>query len=362
MIEEISISNFKRFRHVTLPLGRITVLAGVNGGGKSTIVQALNVVHQSALSNEDFVPLTGCPGIDLGRASDVLSAGASSDIITIGLRAGDRHNEWQFTGARASDAARLDVDVRPLDPVPPIGARGAEYTYLAAERIGPRTSHPTSPLVEHGTAVVGEDGRFVAHILASGDRMRIDEARRHPEAATALLRHQVEAWMSEFVGPMQIEAQIVPRTGFATLHVHAGGFEDEWMLLTNTGFGISYILPIVVAALSVPGDALLIIDSPEAHLHPAAQSALGRFLAVVAASGVQVIVETHSDHVLNGIRRAIATGDSLEHSAAIVYYFGREPTPVRLSIDSRGAMSDWPDGFFDQIETDLREINRRRRG
>ncbi|MGW0178962.1 DUF3696 domain-containing protein [Nocardia sp. NPDC003345] len=362
MIDELSISNFKRFQHIDLTLGRLTILTGVNGGGKSTVVQALNLVHQCELANDDFVPLSGRPGLDLGQASDVLSAGAASDSITIRLGSNDQRYEWRFSGARDSDSSRLDVEERPAFPIPPIGSRGAEFTYLAAERLGPRTSHPTSALVERGSAVVGEDGRFVAHILASDDRAKVEEPRRHPDSATVLLRHQAEAWMSGIVGPMQIEARTVPRTGLATLYVHAGGFEDEWMLLTNTGFGISYILPIVVAGLSVPEGALLIVDSPEAHLHPAAQSALGGFLATVAAGGVQVLIETHSDHVLNGIRRTVAAGESLDHDAAVVYYFGHEPEPIRLTIGQRGAMSDWPEGFFDQIENDLRDINRRRRG
>lgn len=360
MIDGLTITNFKRFLNLELSFRDLTVLTGVNGGGKSTVVQALNLIHQSESTRDDYVPLTGCPGLDLGQATDVLAAGASSEFIRMRLTSTGVQNEWYFTGTDNSDAARLKIASRPKHPIPPIGSRGAAFTYLSAERLGPRTSHPTSPLMEDGAAV-GEDGRFVAHALALSDRTEVSEARRRDNAATALLRHQVEAWMSLIVGPIQIEARVVPRTGLATLYVHAGGFEDEWMLLTNTGFGISYVLPIVVAGLSVPKDAILIVDSPEAHLHPAAQSVLGQFLTTMAASGVQVIIETHSDHILNGIRRTIAGEGSLSHDAAVVYYFGHHPKPFQLTIGPHGGMSEWPEGFFDQIEEDLRFINRRRR-
>jgi predicted ATPase len=135
---------------------------------------------------------------------------------------------------------------------------------------------------------------------------------------------------------------------------------SEWMLPTNTGFGVSYCLPVIVAGLIAPSDGLLIVDSPEAHLHPAAQSAIGGFLATVAASGVQVIVETHSDHVLNGIRRATSAEGILHHSLIRVLFFDASPEPRQLTISEYGAVSDWPVGFFDQLEADLGEITRSR--
>jgi predicted ATPase len=105
---------------------------------------------------------------------------------------------------------------------------------------------------------------------------------------------------------------------------------------------------------------LLIVDSPEAHLHPAAQSALGGFLAAVAASGVQVIVETHSDHLLNGIRKAVAVRRTIDPALVKIAFFGQDPEPARLSISERGSVSDWPAGFFDQLEADLGELTRLR--
>ena len=74
---------------------------------------------------------------------------------------------------------------------------------------------------------------------------------------------------------------------------------------TSVGFGITQVLPILVAALSAGKNELWLIENPEVHLHPAGQAQMGQFLAEVAAAGVQVIVETHSDHVFNGIRRAV---------------------------------------------------------
>ena len=75
--------------------------------------------------------------------------------------------------------------------------------------------------------------------------------------------------------------------------------EGEFYEPTATGFGISYVIPIVVQALvaSTMNNSVLIIENPEAHLHPYSQSQLGKFLTLVALNGVQIIVETHSEHI-----------------------------------------------------------------
>jgi predicted ATPase len=162
--------------------------------------------------------------------------------------------------------------------------------------------------------------------------------------------------MSDLVGPVQFEASLVPRTDLATLHVRSSTTED-WFLPTNVGFGISYALPIVIAGLATKAGTQLIVDSPEAHLHPAAQSALGAFLARVAACGVQVLVETHSDHILNGIRRAVV-GQLIQHSDVVIHFLTGTQPPAEIGIDERGRLDEWPAGFFDQLEIDLRMITK----
>jgi predicted ATPase len=130
------------------------------------------------------------------------------------------------------------------------------------------------------------------------------------------------------------------------------------------GFGVSYALPVVVAALRAPQGGLLIVENPEAHLHPAGQSAMGELLALAAGDGVQVLLETHSDHVINGIRRAVVEQTvRLPTKDVAIHFVLDEPAeePVTtISLDQTGTLSAWPPGFFDQIERDLAQIARRR--
>lgn len=362
MISALRLSAFKRFLELRLELGQLTVLSGLNGSGKSTVVQALLLAHQASLGDGTTVPLVAWPGLDLGQASDVLNVDATgSEIGIIVEEAGDQF-AWSFdTGPPGEDSVPyLRVLTRPSSPPPPLGMDGSRFTFLSAERLGPRTSYPTAPS-RPDDAVVGEDGRFVAHALAVGLRREVAEGRRHPEAGNVTtLGAQAEAWLSQLVGPTQLDASLVPRTSIATLRIRTPDRMGEWMLPTNTGFGVSYSLPVIVAGLLAPPGGLLIVDSPEAHLHPAAQSALGGFLAAIAASAVQVVVETHSDHILNGIRKAVAVGGRIDPGLVKIAFFGQDAEPARLSISQRGTVSHWPTGFFDQVEADLGELTRLR--
>ena len=129
----------------------------------------------------------------------------------------------------------------------------------------------------------------------------------------------------------------------------------------HCGFGITQILPIIVAVLAAHsrddrGKPLLLIENPEVHLHPAGQALIGEFLAEAAHAGVQLIVETHSDHVLNGIRRAVKSGCASADEVAIHFMRERslhESQVLSPSLDSSGNIDVWPEGFFDQFDKDL---------
>ena len=131
----------------------------------------------------------------------------------------------------------------------------------------------------------------------------------------------------------------------------------------NVGFGISYILPVLVTLLSAEPGSILIIENPEAHLHPRGQSEIGKLIAETVARGVQVFVETHSDHVINGVRVAVKKGVVKPEDVNIAF-FERKPhdvtredgTPQReiysevtnIKVDANGSLSEWPKDFMDE--------------
>lgn len=112
----------------------------------------------------------------------------------------------------------------------------------------------------------------------------------------------------------------------------------------------------MIAALFARPNDLLLIENPEVHLHPAGQARMGHFLAQVSSWGVQVIVESHSDHILNGIRRAVKEKLLAQDAVALHFFQPRESDGEQVvtpSLDPEGRIDHWPDGFFDQFDKDL---------
>ena len=152
----------------------------------------------------------------------------------------------------------------------------------------------------------------------------------------------------------RMELQQVQRANTVTLGLRTSDATDFHSPI-HTGFGITQVLPIVIAALSAKKDDLILIENPEVHLHPAGQALMGQFLADVARTGIQVLAETHSDHVLNGVRRAVKSERLASGQVAIHFFRPRsEERPQVLSpvLDDSGNIDSWPEGFFDQFDKD----------
>ncbi len=207
-------------------------------------------------------------------------------------------------------------------------------------------------------ADIGTRGEFAAWWLERFSDEDVDPARRLASEAGTTLRRQVGAWGSELFPGFEASAQSLEKTGLIQLQLRTK-ITDEWRRPSNVGYGLSYAFPILVAGLlAKPGQALL-IDSPEAHLHPKAQSMMGRFIAAMANSGVQVIVETHSDHVLNGVRLAVRDRVIKPSNVAVHFFSGVTDSDLGISsvhVDNDGAIDAWPTGFFDQSERDLAQL------
>lgn len=368
MIADATINGFKRFQGKRFELAPLTVLTGLNGSGKTSVIQAVLLAAEASTNSASSLSLNGPFNLELGTAEDVLNWQSSSPIqISFEM---DTHEvaEWRFS-VPSEDALYLDIANRPAHLPKALSGTPRAFTYLSAERLGPRGFTATSPLPE-GELEVGTQGEYCAHVLSVlGDRVITSDNRSHPlhEASTPrLLKYEVEHWLSEIARPIEITGERTSAATVAELRFRTPG--STWVRSTNMGFGITYALPIVLAGLIAETDGLLVVENPEAHLHPAGQSRMGVFLAWLAGRGVQIIVETHSDHIVNGIRRAIAEHRYLGASSAILHWFGAGENSSgnigheALSINETGSISEWPSGFFDQYQVDVSSLGRIRRG
>lgn len=367
MINAARLRGFKRFEEARFEFAPLTVLTGMNGSGKTSLLQAILLAKEAGATGPDALSLNGPFDLELGTAEDVLNWESSSPISIRLDGSGIEAAEW-LLAVPTEDALYLDVQARPGLCLKAMSGEPRAFTYLSAERLGPRGYTAASPLPDSHIEV-GVRGQFCAHVLAVlGDHPIEDPKRRHPlYAGTAprLLKYEVEQWLSEMTRPIEVMGARLAGSAVAELQFRAPG--SEWVKSTNMGFGLTYSLPIVLAGLIAETGGLVLVENPEAHLHPAGQSRMGVFLAWLAARGVQVVIETHSDHVINGIRRAVAEHGYLEPSMAVLHWFGAddergERSHATLVIGETGSVSDWPKGFFDQYQIDVASLGRVRRG
>jgi predicted ATPase len=357
MIDQLTICGFKRFNTANLSMEPLTVLAGLNGAGKTSVIQAVLLIREA--NRSQHVKLRGPFDLELGTAADVVNWQYANNVE---FHVHENGVTFDWVLQPPSDEARHLVVISRPDRLPAaFQSAPGSFTYLSAERLGPRVRVDASSLPVDELEI-GVRGEFAAEIIeARGLRPGFDD-RQHPRLrGQSLLKYQIEMWLGEITRPLQINAEHHRGADAYALSFKAP--EGEWVRAPNMGFGVSYALPILVAGLTAAKGGLLIVENPEAHLHPAGQSQMGVFLAWLASKGVQVMVETHSDHVLNGMRRAIGEHAFLRPDKAVVHFFDHA-TPLtvqELRFTERGSVSHWPQGFFDQYQIDVAALGRLRR-
>ena len=381
VLNRLDLQSFKCFELLRLPLAPLTLLSGANASGKSSVLQSLALLHQTMREDEwaTRIMLNGSTAV-LGTVADVVDQVNGQHSFSIGLVDDEADCHWTFVGDRrdmslqvSSVAVNLrwpggpfhiDVKMDNADELhyllptgvdaaaPALTERVKNLTYITAEREGPREVYPLED--QHTAARVGPRGENAVSVFHRERDERVSDELRLAEAAPTLF-HQVSARLDRFFPGCAVDVQQVPNSNAVTLGVRTS--EDTGFLRpVHCGFGITQILPIIVAALSLPPGNLLLIENPEVHLHPAGQALMGQFLAEVACSGVQVIVESHSDHILNGIRRAVKSGSIPAEDVAIHFFRPRtadRPQVLMPALDDSGNIDIWPSGFFDQFDKDL---------
>ncbi|MBF0409627.1 MAG: DUF3696 domain-containing protein [Candidatus Riflebacteria bacterium] len=370
MINRLDLRCFKCFEFLKLPLGQLTLLSGANASGKSSVLQALALLHQTMQENEWSTRLIlNGDTIKLGNVIDVIDKINGRSTLEIGLVDDGQTYTWSFVGERSEMSMAVDSVVfdgtkyEKIDSLqfllPPnissgsnLSGRLCRLSYLTAERIGPKEIYPIEDRQTSG--VVGAAGERAVSVLHWGkDNPVISELVIQGTPNT--LFHQVSERMRLFFPGCALALQAISQASAVTLGLRTSE-DTDFHRPVNVGFGLTQILPIVIAALSASKDDILLIENPEVHLHPAGQAMMGQFLADVSQAGVQVIVETHSDHVLNGIRRSVKKGLINPEKVAIHFFKPRlnsMPQVISPVIDITGNIDVWPDGFFDQFDKDM---------
>ena len=356
MIEALKLRNFKCFRDHQFNFKPLTILAGSNATGKSSIIQSILLAYQTIKEKESgkqWVDINKSYDIHLGKATSVRSNNFVGDPNTINITLDYNAMQYDFL-------YKIDENVYPnafyinnckLDEF-----ANSNIRYLKAERVGPRlfTSMNSQPYF------LGYNGEYVASVIAQADliEMNFKDKLISEDKAKYKLSAQVEKWMSVIISDLTFTFNNDAKYGISHTHIQ-NSVSNEPVLPTATGFGVSYALSIVAAGMlcSAEHNPILIVENPEAHLHPAGQSNMGKFLALLASCGIQVIVETHSEHIVDGARIQLLRNNETEMLNINFFdVLNDEVIVYPINLKSNGELSNWPEGFFDQRQIDLKEL------
>ncbi|MCM3078538.1 AAA family ATPase [Brevibacillus invocatus] len=364
MIKNIQLNNFKCFESLNMELANLNVLSGINSMGKSTLVQALLLLRQSYNlgSISKGLHLNG-ELVNIGIGSDLLYRDSNLDEIRIDVTGEHQTFHWTYEYSPESDFIKLMNGSNNLGELETLNLFQPNFSYISADRIAPQRFYRKSYHQVVDKKQVGYKGELFADYLAEGGLSEkvANSKVLHSGAENSLLSLQAEAWLSEISPDIKLGIEENKQAGVVGVSYAIGGASYSFSPL-NVGFGISYVIPVIVSILkATPGD-LIILENPEAHLHPRGQRKMGELIAKACAGGVQIIVETHSDHLLNGFRLAVKK-KKIDRSLIRLNYFYRHVLDDRVihtksspAILDDGSLSDWPEGFFDEWDKAIEEL------
>ncbi|MDP2500110.1 DUF3696 domain-containing protein [Vibrio splendidus] len=369
MINRLKLHNFKAYKEEEFKFSNLTVFCGNNSVGKSTAIQAISIPLQSYF--EHNVALNG-ELVELGYLNDVHHQNADDTNMSIELEIDSHVMSWGYRDIDVQEEnSNKDLSVI----IPPSDSSKSSLRniidtlqFLEAERYGPRANYELAKSGGFHKNWLGTKGEFTSEFLSrSGRSQRLFvggvntsedaslDSRLHPKEEQTSLPRQIDAWLKEISPGISVTSKLFEEASTSVNIFEQNG--NKALKPHNIGFGVSYALSIVTALLYTRKGGLIIIENPEAHLHPRGQSYLGRLIALTAEAGVQVIVETHSDHLINGMRLMPRLG-KVDCNNIKIYQVEAEVTEqcskaMPITVNQQGELSEWPDQFFDQHLIDM---------
>lgn len=380
MIKNVTIKNFKSIKEKSFDLKNLNILLGLNGMGKSSFIQSILLLKQSKdFLSKGIIQLNGLY-TNIGNMNDALYQYSLTDQLlfqietendTIELKLGSIKSDDKLKVLNFKDAKKAIKKLKKESFIE------GSFQYLNANRLEPMTISKK----DYSTVVdgknVGIHGEYTPHFLHIHgedkvefnnlvlEQSEVSYDNKNRRVVDRSLISQINNWMNDISPNVRIKTTEVPNADNMVLgfdYKQPGrGFTQQFKP-SNVGFGISYSLSVVTSLLSARSGDFIIIENPESHLHPKGQAALGRLIALASCNNIQIIVETHSDHVINGIRVATKENPELCKRTGI-FYFDRKITDeeqfsdiIDIRIDKNGEFDKYPENFMDEWTNQLLKL------
>ena len=333
MINNLRIDNFKCFDNVDIEFRNLTVFCGTNSSGKSSAIQSL-LLLDNCIVNENSL---NSQLLNLGHFEEIRNFIVRRENVNIEIIQSNRNFNLS-----ASEGL--------------INCSNKEFynslSYISANRVGPKDFYHKITSTKN---FIGENAEFLIDYLYKNSRNLVDQNRMIDNSSLTLDYH-VNYWLDKILN-VKISLDDIKSGNIITANYSFKGNKN--VRPYHIGAGISYTIGIIILCLNIEKGKTIILENPEIHLHPKAQSELSSFLAFIAKSGVQIIIETHSDHIFNGIRKAIHKKEISSKEVSIQFFeMGDDNLShnVPVEINEKGRILNVRENLFDQFDNDLDEL------
>lgn len=334
MIEKLKIDNFKCFDIIDVELKKINIFCGTNSSGKSSAIQTLLLID-NCMTEENS--LNG-QWLNLGQFDEVRNFSVRRDKVKIELLQGS-----------SIYSVVLDEDgIQCLNQV-----KGyKKINYISANRVGPKDFFHK---ITNSKNFIGENAEYLIDYLYKNLTTSVDDERIFDNKSKTL-EHQVNFWLNKILNAT-INLENITSGNIITANYSLNS--NKKVRPYHIGAGISYVIGILILCLVIEKGKTIILENPEIHLHPKAQSELSSFLCFIAKSGVQLIIETHSDHIFNGVRKEVHKNRISKDDVSINFFeldeSGLSHNHV-VELNDNGRVINVKDNLFDQFDNDLDEL------
>lgn len=351
LIQKLMIENLKSIKKMEMDCSQLNLLIGTNSSGKSSVLQGLLLVAQNM---EEKCGLNGRL-VSLGSYAESRCIYEEKKKIKISVWNEDKWVRIKFGPEKdgnlstqretgSEDAAELFLEGFRLQK--------RKFQYLSCHRIGPQNIYAKNMTMED---VIGTDGQYAISYLNQHhtDVIEPDFCKGNTDYT---LLGQVNWWLS-YIADAEISTEEI--SGADLIKANYRMYDAVRIRPTNIGSGISYLISVLIVCLSSPREAVIVLENPEIHLHPAAQARLCEFLYFVSQNHRQLFIESHSDHVFNGFRAGIASKE-MKRDAIHIHFISLNEEHLSqtmiVKIGKMGRVENQRKDLFDQFDIDLNRM------
>ncbi len=327
MINKICVSALKSINDIKIDCSDLNLFVGTNSSGKSTFLQALLLFAQKRLNGKY---------ISVGEFREVRNYNMPNNKIRIELYENNKIKpDWiEFIENKENDSYIVKNGIKDYEIFKIEKIMGREkgdqacynfdddnFHYLSCHRIGVSDIYAKNMINETDFGIDGEYS--LAYLLKNEAKTVSEDLVMDNSNFTNSLLGQVNYWLS-YIIDTNLSITDLKKTNYLQVKYNNNyrnkSSDALYCRPVNIGSGVSYLVSIIISCLGSSEGDVLIIENPEIHLHPKAQSKLCEFLYFISKANRQVFIETHSDHIFNGLRVGIATKKMKQEEISVNFF------------------------------------------